>query len=695
MLFVPVLLVLGLSLVGNVTREAVAAIPKGKGTVEVAFTTTLSTTNGAQPLQTFQRILLNVISVRLNPSNDPNVSDGDSQWQTIAVPAGVGQVNVSGALATGFTFGGNFGPNGAVISFGQGTAEIQLDMLALTGLPQIFNSNIIAAKTYHQVELVLDPTIPGNVIPLCGGGSPTAEGCVVYPAQFSNPSQGPTIRTSTSYDVTSQTVQPLVVQINLVVGPAPVLASNTNKTSVLITPTISVPPNGSASGGVITNSALGTVIGAVSLPLTSTKETVTAEASGTNQIVASVPLKSDGSFSMNLPAAAGGTLYDFYTSGARTSFVVRSRQNVTQGSVLNLGTLTVPSRSTASLSGSVNDACSGSPIQAATLDLIVPDATFPGGAPNCNADPTPAGCVVVASATTDERGHYPMPGNSQQPPAFQTVASLPPSQNYVLRVSSSGYNGWLQPVTTSGGLFKCVGSGSNANACTFSLEHGQIDVTASLAAPNAEPALNVLVMPEDHGTNKIEGLAMATIPSGQTAATVPLLVPDATATLPATNPVASYDLFASTQDVFGGAPQKATGHAIPVASNMAGPGKCQSAGSATLSGFQCGGHSSISGNVIGATDQNTVVVLANNGVPIQSTGPGPSFSFCAPADPTASYTVQHFERQEDGTLTSSSSPVAASFPAPVATSTPCSSICNTGTPNTCFICTGALAPSIP
>jgi hypothetical protein len=173
--------------------------------------------------------------------------------------------------------------------------------------------------------------------------------------------------------------------------------------------------------------------------------------------------------------------------------------------------------------------------------------------------------------------------------------------------------------------------------------------------------------------------------------------------LPSTNPVANYDLFASTQDVFGGSPQKATGHTLAVAANIAGPGKCQNAGSgaptATLSGFQCVGHSSISGNV-GNADQNTVVLLANNGVQVQNTAvagvnAANTYSFCAPAE--AGYTVEHFEQQPDGTLLPApgAAPIAASFPAPIATSTPCSSICNTGTPNTCFVCTGALGPNLP
>jgi hypothetical protein len=699
----PILLILGLLLMGDVAPEA-ASVPKGKGTVEVAFTTSLSTTNGAPVLQAFQRVLLNVIAVRLNPSTDSAVSDGDPNWQEIAVPAGVGKSNVAGEISTGLTFGGNFGPNGAIIAFGQGRAEIQLDMLALLNLPQIFNSGVIKAQTYHQIELVLDPNIPGNIIPLCGSGSPTAEGCVVYPAQL-DPSTVQPIRASTSYDVTSQTVQPLVVQINTVVGPAPVLASNTNKASVLINPSIAVPPNNAASGDVVTNSALGTVRGSIALPLPSNKVTVTAEVSGTNQIVASTPVLSNGNFSMALPASASGTLYDFYTSGTRTSFIVRSQQTVTQGGILDLGKLTVPARSTFGLSGKVMDACSGVAIQAATLDMLVADTTFPGGAPDCNADPTPAGCVVAASATTDDAGHFPMPGSSVQQAPFQILPSLPSGQNYALRISASGYNGWLQKVTSSGGVFKCVGSGSTNDACNFSLEHGEIDVTAALAAPNSEPALNVLIMPEDHGSNSIEGLGMATIPNGQASSgQVAVLVPDSTATLPATNRVASYDLFASTQDVFGGSPQKATGHTLAVASNIPAPGKCENAGStpaaptAVLSGLRCGGHSSISGNVTNA-DQNTAVVLADSGVQVQNAAVAGvnTYSFCAPTDPTASYTVEHFERQPDGSLLPAPGavPVAASFPAPVATSTPCSSICNTGTPNTCFVCTGALAPSIP
>src|SRR5207245_9814780 len=193
-----------------------ARVPKQKGTVEVALTTTnVVTSADTAPALSFQRILLNVISVRLNPSTNINLSDADSKWQTIPVPAGVGSSSGVGTVQTGANFGGNFGPNGSVIGIGQGRSEIQVDMYALQNNPQVFNSFLIPAQTYNLIELVLDPQNPGNVVPLCGQGSPRGEGCIVYPVLLASvPVGGPnTVRAlipPPGLDVVKKATQPLV-----------------------------------------------------------------------------------------------------------------------------------------------------------------------------------------------------------------------------------------------------------------------------------------------------------------------------------------------------------------------------------------------------------------------------------------------------------------------------------------------------
>ena len=39
----------------------------------------------------------------------------------------------------------------------------------------VFNTGQVAAQTYNQVEVVVDPSFPGNVIPTCPVGSPAAQ----------------------------------------------------------------------------------------------------------------------------------------------------------------------------------------------------------------------------------------------------------------------------------------------------------------------------------------------------------------------------------------------------------------------------------------------------------------------------------------------------------------------------------------
>ena len=86
-LLAPVLLILGLALMGNSDQASAAKTPANKAVVAVAF---VSSFDNSPSAASFQRITLNVVSIRLNPSTDPNVSDFDSRWVTIGVPAGVG-----------------------------------------------------------------------------------------------------------------------------------------------------------------------------------------------------------------------------------------------------------------------------------------------------------------------------------------------------------------------------------------------------------------------------------------------------------------------------------------------------------------------------------------------------------------------------------------------------------------------------
>ncbi|MGH7917223.1 MAG: DUF4382 domain-containing protein, partial [Candidatus Binataceae bacterium] len=127
------------------------AFNPNKGSVEVIITDS--------PSGLYQQLALNVISVRLNPSTDLNLSDNAGGWQTITVPSGVGANNASaGVVTTGLNLGGVFGVGGNSTGISQGRSEIQIDLNQLQGgISQIFNSGRILAQPYGQVELVLDP----------------------------------------------------------------------------------------------------------------------------------------------------------------------------------------------------------------------------------------------------------------------------------------------------------------------------------------------------------------------------------------------------------------------------------------------------------------------------------------------------------------------------------------------------------
>lgn len=679
-LLAPVLLTFALLFVsGSPPRAATGTT---KGVVQVGFTSTISLPNSGQ---LFQRILLNVIAVRLNPATAATVAEDDPRWQTIPAPAGVGAFASSGIISTSVSTGGNFGPGGGVVEVGQGRSELQVELNLLQNQAQILNSAKVTAQTYHHIELLLDPATPGNFVSLCGQATPRGEGCIVYPAVLATPTSPILVQGTVNFEVSRGATVPLVLNIDPGIQGVPISSTD----SVTINPTITVVPNQSI-GGVPGNPEFGLVLGTVTNP--GKNETVTAELTGTNQIVASVATQSSGSYVLNLPAAPGGTTYDLYASAKGRTTEVVSGVTLLPGqqaakAPVNFSPATVPSQS---VSGRVLDTCTAAPIPAATLQMLVPDPSI-SPTPDCTASP-PTGCVVIGSATTDEIGHYPLPGNGQVPAPFSIT---PSGQSYALNVSASGYNPGQLAVSPVDGQLGCPTSGFPNNECSIRLERGEIDATVALPSTNTGPTLNVLVVAEQSGTNNVEGVGMATIPSGSAqSAPVPIFVPDNSAPL---KPIGSLDFFATAQDLFGtstnAAPEKDSGHSIDVAAAVGGSSKCPTTpGTVTLTGFSCVGHGSVAGTVAGP-DANTVVVLANDGVQLMqqavaSTGANAGqFAFCAPADPAAAYTLQRFETQPDGSLAPAGTPTAVTLPTPVAIPTPCGGICG-NTSSSCSLCSG-------
>jgi len=136
-LLAPVLIILALIFIEH-PRSAVAAKsrpPSGpNGTLEIGFLGSITTPSLSTLL--FQRVLLNVVAVRLHPSSDPNVGDFDPGWVAVSVPPGLGRVNAFGAITTNVSFGGNFGINGTAFAIGMGRSELPVSYTHLT-LPTI------------------------------------------------------------------------------------------------------------------------------------------------------------------------------------------------------------------------------------------------------------------------------------------------------------------------------------------------------------------------------------------------------------------------------------------------------------------------------------------------------------------------------------------------------------------------------
>jgi hypothetical protein len=658
------------------------ALPPGyacatKGMVQVAFTSTASPANSTQ---LFQSMVLNVIGVRLNPVVGP-VSETDKKWQLIPAPGGVSGTNMTG----------------------QGRTELPVDLASTQGMAQILNTVKIPPKTYTHIELVLDPQNPGNFVPLCGNVQPRGEGCISYPAKLVTPNVPIQVQGAVSFVVPTPTTSlpptiPLVLNIDPGIAGTPTSSAD----SVTIDPVITVEPNTTFSGG-LGNPQMALVSGTVKNP--GVKQIVMAKVPGTATIVGSVVVQVKGPYALNLPAAAGGTAYDLLTSGRGRAFALKSNVTVFPG-VESAGTDFSPeNRGEVQIVGKVFDACTGLGLQGAGLEALLPDPAI-SPTPDCTAaTPIPAGCVVVATAETDNGGSYPIKSTTTAVSGVPEFQQIPSGIPYTVRVTNPGYNIGNIAVNVVSGALRCNKSGFKNGVCNINLEHGEIDAIVSLDAVNTGPALNAMVLAEQSGTNNLMGVATAAIPTGASQSVpVPVFVPDDSAS---TNPVAALDFLAAVQDSFGtpgsGSPQKATGHSIPVVAAVPGSVKCPiqnnaTPASITVGNATCVGHGSVEGSVV-TPDSDTLVMLSNNGVQLMQTGvptgtgtPG-EFSFCAPADATAAYTLQHVENQLDGTTTPVSS-VPVAMAAPVTIAAPCSGICgNTGT--TCLLCTGVSAVSLP
>ena len=754
MLLVPVVLVLTILVVG-IRESPEAASSGGKAFVQVAFTGSFSPGSiGVNSFANYQSVLLNVIAVRFNPTTDMNLPDGDPSWQTVAVNPGV----VAGDIFPTLSFGGNFGPNGNPVGVGQARSVMQIDLAQLQNNLTVFNTAKIRAQEYQQVELLLDAN-PGSVTPVCGTGTDSGEGCITYQTQF--PQGFTSIRFPKTtdnplpnglYDIPQKITTVIPLAINAILpGGAPVISSDKVQLTAELCPLPSLSSQGISNSVACSFSAGSPPLSATAVAGFVTGQVhgatgngvVNAELTGTGTVISSATVDSTTkrNYTMILPV---GT-YDFIGSSpfshsidAQSGWVIGPGQQTINFNLKPAGTHNV--------GGSVVDTCTGIGISGATVQIYGPPTTV--GGTNC-ASPSPAmtpaacvtacdnfstgappaGCVVLASSSTSNLGAYPFSPSGAAKSAFTGLPSKINGKiaHYGLTATASGYNGRLLTMKNPLGTFKC-GSGDKDDACSFSLNHGTLEVNmdAGFKVPGPD-ALNVMVNVEDSQTFNGEAVEMVTIPVGKSGnpAPAPILVPlyepspmtpsptpspQGTAAMsdagndgsaepfasatkatptPTGTPVdvggaPTYDMFASVQDLFGPQPQKVSGHKIAVLSGVAAPAAaCTTAiVSGSLTPLTCVGHGSIQGTLT-TVDQNTLLSVSKDGVAI-SLSQVPlipatqNFSICEPVD---NYTITHYETQPTGppvAQPSASASVSLSGPItiPNTSKAPCFSICS-------------------
>jgi len=676
-LLAPVFLILALVLLGDWRPAAAAKVPSGDGTVHLAFIGNVVQVDASNvpianpPPLPYQHLYLNVIGIRLNTSTDPNVAEGDKNWFEIPAPVlkGVGK--------------------------GTGTAQLTVDITQISQLANFFNNANIKAKQYNQIELLLNSGNPGSIVPLCGALASPGEGCSSYPIIF--PSGGASIRTTFLFNLHTNTVLPLVIDITVDVPAQPLVTGNQVTVQV---PTITAVPNSDDTQPL--NPYLALVTGTIKNG-NGSSTLVNAEPAGTSDLVSPInPFNtvSGNRFSLYLPALPTGTAYDFYVSANDRAFGLANNVIVVPATNTPLS-ITLPTRARATVKGSLVDACHGGippALQNATLTMLQP-VTQPtsGATPDCTLAP----CVAVATAGTDPGGNFPtpVPGDGNGTESF---TAIPQGLDYVLIVNAPGFDRTVIPVIHKSTTLTCVGTQDTKNnaICNLALSHGYLDGSLDLSAPTVVP-LNAQVVVEDTGTSNLENANTVTIPAGQTQATfsgtAAMFVPDQGDP----RDLSGFDLYALIDDDINGVGQSNTGHSIPVEAAVPVPSACATVIANTLADITCVGHGSIEGSIADATAATTAVLekpdpnLPSDLVQLISGLAGPygldgssGYALCAPAD---DYFLQRFDHGIGGAPT----PVALAAPAqPTASSTPCPSICQAGQGASCLVCTNTAGPSL-
>ena len=656
---------------------AVPARAAKNARVQIGFVGTQPVTGNPPMPLTFQNVQLNVVAIRLN--SHVGAAPNSSGWQKIPAPPGIGGSSSNG--------------------------ELQIDLNSSQNIPQLFNTAAVRVDNYKIVQLQLDTSNPGSLIPTCPA-SPPADGCIVYPIQinnpngitFSNPDKSVVLSTKT------KTLVSFVMQVSITITKIPTAPGGAYTATISITPVPS-PSTGTITGQV--NVATGTGTG--SSPSGKVRKlSVTAETIGTSTVIASAPItpvaapttgqncppSPGGCFTLTLPAAGPpppsmspfGTLYDLVVSGGAVNYAAARLQPLDPGASIAVPTFKVTGNQTlGNITGTVGDGCVASKaIVGATLQLLMPPN---GGTDNsvCLNPATVGQCVTVASANTDNAGNFPLPGTVSTPAAFANVPTLPKkSDSYPMEVTAPGYDPlFVQAIPGSGSNKKgggtCSVNGGAFMTCNLRMQTGYITGSIPIIPPNPGETASVQVFAEDHNTNNIE----SALPMPKTVGSNPNIT-DVTFTLnvPPSIPIGFFDLFASTIDFYQGVVDPYQGHSIVAISNVPAPAACATVTAPMPTDptqvISCVGHGSITGTVanpnLGSSvvlekidpdpppmDDTDEVQLTNSLVQNQPPNPTASsnYSFCAPAD---TYQVQEFQLPSP---TQSETPIAAASPSPV------------------------------
>ncbi len=640
-----------------------AAQSSPKGYLQIGFTATITNGSGLTT-QRFKNVYLNVQQVRVNEIS--GAAPGSTGWQLIPAPLGLPPQN---------------------------NVDLQVDANNVQNVPLLFNTVLATPNTYRQVEVDLDPATPGKIVPLCPGPSGVVEGCTPYPVILQS-------TVGESFSIPGISVSPnqlttLIINLGVTVVSAPtssVPVANTSVNKYVI----------SFQGSQATTQQLATISGIVGVPSGDQFPThlngvrnlsVTAEIAGTNNIVSTATPDSAGNYTLQLPAAPTiGTYYDVYVAGGSSTYAADRFGPLFPGQSITYSPQVTPKQRIGTISGRIVDACTNLALQGATVQLLLPQA---GQSTNCAANP--GQCIVVATASTDVIGGFPLPGQIQTPGVFN---SIPLPGPYTLEVSAAGYDTTFisgsptvppqgEPIRLGG---TCTIGGTPQN-CNFSLTSGKLSGRVSLTSnPVPNQSVVVQVFAEQSGTNNLVSALQTPLVftnSGKMSQTFTMNVPTTLST---------FDLFATSIDLNQGVTDPYTGHTILVQSGVQGfGGTVPSCSSAPLTAdfaesMDCTGHGSISGifsnpntattAVLSKIDaiKNLPVALMPVGVqgPVAASGTtpaNPTFSFCAPGLPTVdegSYVITRYDLPSP-TPTPTPTPVgptATPTPAPGPSSTP-------------------------